>query len=313
MIEIKRYSSDVKGIWDNFIKSSRNGSFLFYRDYMDYHSDRFNDSSYLFYKKTKLIAVLPGNINDQKFYSHQGLTYGGLVQDKKTTAADVLNSFDALKSELLRNKIIELIYKPIPIIFHKIPSQEDIYALFKNNAVKIGCNISSTIYQKNKIRFSRLRRSGIRKSQRNHVIVEESEDFESFWKILSENLSHKYGVNPVHSLKEIKLLKSKFPDNIKLFVSRFEDQIVSGTVVYVYDNIIRAQYASANEIGKKIGSLDFMFDYLINNRYKDIPVFDFGQSTEEMGNYLNLNLIFPKEGFGGRGIVYDIYKMRLGK
>jgi hypothetical protein len=30
-----------------------------------------------------------------------------------------------------------------------------------------------------------------------------------------------------------------------------------------------------------------------------------------MGNYLNESLIFQKEGFGGRGVVYNIYELNV--
>lgn len=63
--------------------------------------------------------------------------------------------------------------------------------------------------------------------------------------------------------------------------------------------------------GKEIGALDFLFDFIINSRCVPYHIFDFGQSTEQMGKYLNEALIFQKEGFGGRGVVYDIYEYEL--
>ena len=43
--EIKRYSDRCKDEWDDFVRDSRNGTFLFMRGYMDYHADRFADFS----------------------------------------------------------------------------------------------------------------------------------------------------------------------------------------------------------------------------------------------------------------------------
>jgi hypothetical protein len=60
-----------------------------------------------------------------------------------------------------------------------------------------------------------------------------------------------------------------------------------------------------------MGALDLLFHELINNYYVDYPIFDFGQSTEQNGNYLNGGLIFQKEGFGGRGAVYETYRYTL--
>lgn len=308
MVEIKKYTVDFKSEWDSFIQNSKNGTFLFIRDYMDYHSDRFSDSSFMFYKKGKLEAVLPGNINNNIFYSHQGLTYGGIIQSARLSIIDVLEIFNLLNQTLKEVGIEKVVYKPVPYIYHKIPSQEDLYALYKQNAVRIGCNISSTIYQNNKIRFIESRKSGIRKSTNADVTIHESNKYDLFWSILNQNLEQRHGKKAVHSLDEITYLAGKFPDNIKLFVATLNEEVLAGTVLYINDGVVHVQYISANEKGKEVGALDYLFNQLINDKLFSTPFFDFGQSTENMGNFLNENLIFQKEGFGGRGVVYDIFE-----
>lgn len=307
MYDIISYNSNYKPAWDQFVKNSKNGTFLFLRDYMDYHSDRFVDHSFLFFKKKKLIAILPGNVTDYIFYSHQGLTYGGLILSKEISTKEVLEIFTLLNLELKNKDIKEVIYKAIPYIYQRAPAQEDIYALFRLKATKISCTISSTIFQANKLKFSESRKSGLRKSLRENVFIKESNDYQSFLRILNENLYEKYKLKAVHSFDEIILLSNRFPDNIKLFLACKEDVIVAGTMLYIMENIIHVQYMAASEEGKLLGALDFLFDKLINDLYKNCRIFDFGHSSENNGNYLNENLIFQKEGFGGRGVVYEAY------
>jgi len=223
----------------------------------------------------------------------------------------LLTIFELVSETLKKEEIREVIYKPIPLIYHKIPSEEDIYALFLLNALKIGCNISSTIYQHNKIKFIESRKSGIRKSIRAEVRITESDRFDLFWPLLNNNLEQKHGTKAVHTLDDIKFLKQKFPNNIKLFLAYQQENIVAGSVLYVMDNIVHVQYMSANNEGKIIGALDLLFDELINKIFSSIPVFDFGHSNENSGKILNESLIFQKEGFGGRGTTYDIYKYNL--
>ena len=79
---------------------SKNGTFLFDRQYMDYHADRFADHSLMFYRDEALCALLPANELDATLYSHQGLTYGGLVTDLNMTAADVMRLFADLNGYL---------------------------------------------------------------------------------------------------------------------------------------------------------------------------------------------------------------------
>lgn len=311
MIDVFEYNIDKKNEWDLFVDKAKNSTFLFFRDYMDYHSDRFVDNSLMFYKNSHLVALLPANRIDDKIYSHQGLSYGGLILSVKNTAIDVLSIFSTLIDYCKQNKISEIVYKSIPYFYSQYPAQEDLYALFKNNATLVGCNISSTIQMRNKLKFVESRKSGVRKSIKNDLKCFCSSDFDSFWTILEANLLEKHSVNPVHSLGEIAYLSDKFQENIKLFNVYKDDEVVAGTVLYINKNTVHVQYISANALGKELGALDFLFDYLINNYYVNFDYFDFGQSTENLGAYLNENLIFQKEGFGGRATAYNIYIVKI--
>ena len=93
MFTIRRYTPADKRIWDLYVAKSKNATFLFRRDYMDYHSDRFADYSLLFFKGSRLYALLPANIEGDTLFSHHGLTYGGLIMDKEVCTADVLVLF----------------------------------------------------------------------------------------------------------------------------------------------------------------------------------------------------------------------------
>ncbi|MGC4041425.1 MAG: GNAT family N-acetyltransferase [Flavobacterium sp.] len=278
---------------------------------MEYHSDRFEDFSIMVYRKGKLEAVIPGNSRSSVFYTHQGLTYGGLVISSKITAIDVLAIFEELNSFLKANAISEVIYKALPIIYHKQPMQEDIYALYRLKAEKISCTLSSTIFNSNKIPFTESRKSGLRKAKNAGIIIEESTDFKSFWKILDDNLTQNHGTKPVHALGEILKLKDLFPDNIRLFSAAANGEMMAGTLLFLMDNLIHVQYISANENGKLSGAIDLLFDEIINNLFSHIEVIDFGHSNEDSGNYLNERLIFQKEGFGGRGVVYEIFSYKI--
>jgi hypothetical protein len=311
MIELKRYQSNHKKEWDVFLENSRIDTFLFKRDFMDYHSNRFQDCSFLIFRKNKLEALLPGNLSGTTWYSHQGLTYGGLIPSLKITTNDVLEIFDHLNEYLKSIDITEVIIKPAPHIYHKYPSEEELYALFRNGAQRISCNISSTIYQENKVPFIESRKSGIRKALREEITIVESRNIEGFWVLLEENLERTHGKKPVHTLSEIQKLQNTFPENIKLFCSLHENRIIGGALLFIMKHIVHVQYISASDHGKRLGALDLLFHELINNQFADYPIFDFGQSTEENGNYLNEGLIFQKEGFGGRGVVYESYKYSL--
>lgn len=311
-MEIRRYRREDKELWNSFVSKARNATFLFDRNYMDYHADRFDDNSFMFYHKGKLKAVLPANVAGDTLYSHQGLTYGGLLLDKKATVEDVLECFDCLNSWLRENGISKVVYKALPWIYQQYPSEEDLYALtWKCKAQLISRDISSTIVVDNKLKFAESRKSGIRKALSLNIEVGESNDVDGFWHVLEDNLGNRYNAKPVHTASEMKLLMSRFPNNIKLYVAKMNGEIVGGTLIYVTPQVVHTQYISASVEGKKHGALDLLFDYIINKVYANCRYFDFGKSTEQGGAYLNEPLIFQKEGFGGRGICYDWYQWEL--
>lgn len=317
MFDIRRYKAEYADEWNSFVPLTRNGTFLFIRSYMDYHADRFADYSLMVYRKGKLCALFPANEKENTLYTHGGLTYGGLLTATSLGTAEVCMIFELINDYLRSNGFMHVVYKAIPWIYHRSPAEEDLYALFsKCEARLISRDISSTLVVSGyKHRFTESRKSGIRKAVNNGLVAMESSDYESFWKILSENLSLRYNATPVHTSQEMILLHSCFPDNIRLFlVYDSAGVVLGGTVIYECGHTIHTQYISASVEGKQLGAIDILFDYIINKVYCDsskYKFFDFGTSTMEGGRILNETLIFQKEGFGGRGVCYDTYEWDL--
>lgn len=312
MFEIRKYDIADRQEWDSFIGKSKNGTFLFKRGYMEYHNDRFEDYSLLVYDNKKLRAVLPANVKDDILQSHGGLTYGGLISDGCMTTETAMEVFSEINKYLLEQGIEKVVYKPTPWIYHTLPAEEDLYAIIQVCGAKlISREISSTVYLPNRPKFSQLRRRCVNKARRNGIIVRESNDIATFWNILNANLEGRYGVSPVHTEKELSLLTSRFPDSIKLFMAYDGEEALGGTLVFVMNDIVHTQYIAASPKGKTVGALDIVFDELINEEFSNYRFLDFGKSTEQHGIWLNKNLIHQKEGFGGRGVCYDVYKWNV--
>ena len=298
--------------WNLFVAASKNGTFLFDRHFMDYHSDRFCDHSLLVYRDQRLYALLPANQKDDTLVSHGGLTYGGLVTDSRCSAKGVLDAFTAINEYLRQQGFRHVVYKAVPWIYHQLPAEEDLYALTSVCHARLTIrDISSAIIGDRKMRFSESRKSGIRKAHRQGLTVAESTDFATFWQILNENLTGKYGVRPVHSVAELELLHSRFPEKIRLYMAFDGETPVGGTLLFLTPQVLHTQYISANAFGKQHGAIDLLFDHLINNTYKDYPYIDFGKSTVSDSADLNEQLIFQKEGFGARAVCYDTYEYDL--
>ena len=298
--------------WNDMVSQSRQGSFLFDRRYMDYHSDRFKDLSLMVLKGDRLVGLFPASVEGNTVTSHGGLTYGGLLTTRRATSADVAASLDAMNNYLASIGISEVIYKPVPHIYHTVPAEDDLYHLWRTVDIKlIGRQISSTIDRDCRPRLFEIRRRGVKRALQAGVTIECSDDYGPFWEILSRNLGDKYNTTPVHSLDEISLLAERFPENIKLFVARHEGEVIAGVVIYLTSMVAHAQYITASPVGKEIGALDALFEYVVNSSLERHRYFDFGISTEQRGSYLNASLLYQKEGFGARATLYDLYRYTL--
>ena len=315
MITIVKYSSKHKKEWDNFVMKSKNGVFFFLRDYIEYHSNRFTDYSLMFYDDKKLKSVLPANINKNILFSHEGLSFGGVVLDSKITIMSAINIFTEFLKFTKQEGITKIIYKCIPYIYHTHPAQEDLYSLYQTNAILIKRSPSSVIRMKNRSEFQTLRKRGIKKGIQNELIIKQTQDYKTFWNIVTKNLMDRHKVMATHSLAEIEYLRTKFSKYIQLFTSFKDEEMIAGVVMYESKTVVRAQYIATIPKGRDIGALDIIFDYLINTVYTDKDYFDLGISTETylMNDKLVLNkgLVFQKEGFGGRSVMYDTYEINL--
>ncbi|WP_288444045.1 GNAT family N-acetyltransferase [uncultured Chryseobacterium sp.] len=276
---------------------------------MEYHSDRFKDHSLLIFKNNKIVALLPANESGTQIISHGGLTFGALILSHAIKAIDVLEIFAEVKKYYSALSFNEIIYKTVPHIFHKYPSEEDLYALFRNEANLFRRDISSVIDLSHPIRFSETKRQLVRKCKENNVIITENTNFEEYWNLLSSVLQ-KFDTKPVHTIGEITLLKEKFPENIRLFEANKDGRILAGIVIFDFGNVIHTQYMAASPEGRKAGALDFINHFLLE-KFNDRKYYSFGISTENQGKYLNEGLIQQKENMGARGIALDFYSIKL--
>lgn len=310
MIEILKYTEVEKKTWNEFVSKSKNGVFLFHRDYLDYHQDRFTDHSLLISKNNKVIALFPANEKDAEIYSHGGLTFGSLVMSLEVKATEVLEIFTTLKNYYKNLGFNKITYKSIPSIYHKYPAEEDLYALFRMDARLVRRDIASVIKINSKIRFSESKRQSVTKCIKNGIVFEKNDNFDEYWDLLTAVLS-KFSTKPVHTLEEINSLKNAFPNNIKLYEARKNNELLAGIVIYDFDSVVHTQYMANSQEGRKIGALDFINDCLINEVFNQRDYYSFGISTENQGLYLNEGLIQQKEMMGSRGVALDFYEISL--
>lgn len=308
-MRIQKYTDSDKDLWNNFIQNSKNGIFMFDRNFMEYHKDRFTDESLLFYDDAKLVALFPASIKEGVLTSHGGLTYGGFITGNDMKQHHMNDCFVALKEYAIANGINEIIYKHIPHVYHKQPAEEDLYSLFYADARILKVEASTVINFHQPLKMPKGRKAQVGRARREGVEIKESDDFESFINLENQVLQERHDTKAVHSAEELKLLKERFPNNIKLLGAFYKDELIACSVLFINDKVVHTQYMAANDTAREIGALDFTIATVIETYKESKDWLDFGISTENGGHYLNEGLISQKEGFGGRTNIYQTWKI----
>jgi hypothetical protein len=307
---VRPYEAADAPIWDAFVRAGKNSTFLFCRGYMDYHSDRFEDRSLMVYRGTSLEALLPANRHDDTTVaSHGGLTYGGLVVRREAPLFEVLGCLQAILRSLSEQGVTQLLYRRIPSFYSTLPDDEISYATWLLDAPRYRTDTSAVIVQADRLPFDQRRRRALSKANRAGMTVSEG-DFESFWRtVLEPRLASRHGVRPVHTLDEIRLLASRFPEEIRQFCVFSGAVNVAGVTIYETPTVAHAQYIASTDEGRASGALELLFSWLIDERYRDKHHVDFGTSNENEGRTVNAGLLTWKEGFGARIWTHEFYRI----
>ena len=323
-MKVYSYSPSCCTCWDAAVADSRNGTFLFFRDFMEYHSSRFRDASLIFVDdRDRIKGLLPASWHSEcgEIRSHGGLTYGGFVLSPKTHAIEVEEMVSlAVEHYIHEYQANRLVIRPVPYIYHHQPSDDELYWLFRYGARLCASGLASVIELDAPGPLAKQRKRGLNHAMKSNLEVQEvcTEDdasWRDYWKILTEVLQSRHGVNPVHSLDEIILLVRRFPTHIKLKVVRHpaSRQIIAGSVLFLSLPVVHIQYIASTPEGRGIGALDLLFVSLCKE-YAGVSVFrclDFVISTENGGLVLYEGLNRQKEGFGARSVVYQSFGLDL--
>ena len=303
MIELVPWTPSLRDDWDALVDSSRNGIFQFHRDYLEYHSDRFEEVSFLAYEKSRCVAVLPGHRDGATGWAtHRGLSHGGLVVSPGIGTASIEEVFRLLHANLRDRGFRSARYRPVPWWLHREASQEDLWILERAGARRSGLWLT-TLVELPRARIPAKRRRDARRA--HELVLGESDDWDPFWAALATRLGERHGVRPVHTVDEIRLLQSRFPDSIRLFSAAEGGTLVAGIVAFLYGDTFHLQYSATTARGRELRALDALVLERIDAISGSFRRLSFGTSCEQAGEILNHGLLDWKEGFAGHGAVYE--------
>jgi hypothetical protein len=316
-LEVRPYSVRDAEAWDQFCEGCVNATLLHTRKFLSYHGDRFDDASVTIHHDGDLVGLFPAALIPGVagvVASHPGATYGGLVHQGWLLGSRMIDAAEALVAFYETAGRRRLVYKPLPYPYAQVPSQDDLYALFRLGALRVRCDLSSTIDLAAQRPLSTRRRRSGKKAAQVATVEGGARLLETLWDVLRGNLARVHGASPVHSLEEIRLLLSRFPERIVVRCARIRGQIEAGVVLFNSAQVWHAQYIAASETGYAHSALDLVFDVVVDEARKaGARYFDFGTSNEAAGTVLNDGLYRFKSEFGGGGVAYEHYELDLGR
>ncbi len=316
-MKIRQYRDEDAEVWDAFCRSAWQSTFLHTRRFLSYHQTRFCDRSLLIEDKNRLIGVFPAAedvLEPTRIVSHPGITYGGLLHKGGLQGLRMIEALDTIAGFYAKEGYKTILYKAVPSIYHSVPSQDDLYALFRLGARRIRCDLSCTIDLSYRRALNSRRKRSLNKAKKAGVeVVNDIHLITRFWPVLAETLRKRHSAIPVHTVEEINTLAERFPDHIQCLCAMLENSIVAGVVLFNSVMTSHAQYIAASETGMRVSALDLVFDYAILQAMNHGKRwFDFGTSNEQEGRYLNDSLYRFKSEFGGGGVVHEFYEWELG-
>lgn len=305
-VTVERRDPSAAEPWDAAVRAARQRHFFFEHAYLDYHADRFADASLLVLHKGQTIAALPATRREDEIVSHGGLTFGGMLCDPSVGAARAVEALGVALEVWRGDGVRRVKIKPSPHIYHLAPAEEELFALHAHGLRLEERHVSQAIRAGAVVDWSHERLRAVRRGRAADLELGPSDAIEEFMALVGDLLSRRHNVAPVHTPEEMRLLVTRFPEQIKLFAAVHEGELAAGVLVYETTAVAHAQYIAASERGHELRAQDALFAHLLEHVYREKPWFDFGISNERDGA-LNAGLARNKEGFGARAVVYDRY------
>ena len=308
--QVKLYQPQDFNLWNAFISVAKNATFLFHRNFMEYHSDRFQEFSLLVFDEEKLIALVPANRVGATVFSHQGLSYGSIVIKEAIRIKEYVAIFKQIMQFLQTNDVENLEIKQLPKIYNQTIADEMDYVVFLMQSSLFRTDVYLTMDMQIDYQPNRNRKRALKIAYELGIEIKEEKNYDGFWnQILIPNLKERFGVEPVHSCKEIEKLAVLFPENIFLFNAYQDGVLKAGVVLFLTKTVAHFQYSSGGSDRNDTAALDILFDYIIQ-KYAHKKYVSFGSSSEDNGLKLNEGLAYWKESFGAKTTVQSFHRFK---
>lgn len=304
---IRAYQNDFKAAWDEVVVNSVNGTFIHRRDFMEYHGERFQECSLIFFLDEQAVAIFPAEKSSGNVFSYRGLTYAGWITTESVQGEMLSQMFGGTLHYFKINGFQSLEIRSVPDFFC-LGNQAELKQVIHQSKPQL---VHTGIFHATPLPFQvsdRGRKWGRKKAISHDLKVIESVDFDGFWtKVLEPHLLEKFKNKPVHSLKEISFLKAHFPENIKLFAVYVNEEMIAGTLLFVHAQVVHTQYIATNAKGRELRALDLLFDVILNRYNRDKAYLSLGTSIDARTGKPISGLVQWKESWGAKRFEVPVF------
>jgi hypothetical protein len=328
-IRVEKFDNNRFFEWQNFVRSSVNGTIFHEQAFISYHpKDRFDSHSLMLYNKKKLRMVFPAAIQIREnpdgskikvLRSHPGTSYGGPVIHSRTYYKECFDLMHALERYAKEQGCDRIEFRTPPDIFQHEPSGQLEYSFYQHDYKIVNREIATAYdlaqYKGKDIDYflrqgdsslDRRVRVGVRRGIESGMEFKRLRDADipEFHDLLTLNLK-RHGATAVHTADEIQHINSMYPNRCELFGVYYQGKLVAGYYVMTINDIGRnlfyitmdyeVQHLRPNNFG--------IANLLLDMARQGFKYMNMGISTEDGGARVNTQLLGFKESFGGLGII----------
>lgn len=314
-MEVYAFTDKDSKQWETFVASANNGTIFHSLKFLSYHpKGRFKNHHLIIKDRERTIALFPAVLQDKTVISHQGASYGGFILQDGVGIHTIYLAVENLVAYLKNHHYKKVILTQTPLIYYKSPHQYLDFALVKKGFTYLKREVTAVIpldAADPLLTFHADARRSTKKALREGVRVSISDDLTTFYKILKRNLSMRHNVSPTHTLRELKKLKSIYPEDIILFAAFRKNRMLGGIVIFVANpRVLLAFYISHDNKYQAYRPVNLLFYEVLKwGHTRGFKYLDLGTFTLNMEPNWGLGRF--KENHNARGFLRDTYELKL--
>jgi hypothetical protein len=315
--------SDREG-WDCFVAGSRNGTVLHTRSFFDHDArNARDDASLVFRRGSTIVGVLPACLvtlptGERILNSHPRATYGGFVVGDAVGVASAIDMVELTIAHARSLSASRILVRNPFRIFHEAPSDETDYAMWlcggsiHSRAIEVAIPLHDLQGAELLATYKSSARGAVIKAQKNHVEIDWSDDYASFWTMLEHNLEQRHQVRPTHTLAEFNAFRAGIGEKaVSLVVARHEGRMIAGAVAFAATaRVMHVQYIASYADALHLSPVNLIVHALVERASaQGFSYLNLGTGSLPGSGKPNLGLFAFKEAFGGRGVLRETIEL----